>query len=234
MPALSLPPASPPVVLAADLSSANVEVTTGYSGARISVYGAVLDPAGATADVVVVVRGPDEPIAIARRERRAGLWVTGAPQRVTGAPGFHLTASSGKLSRIADPQILRRSGAGLQGVTFSVPGGEAFRQALLRLRSSEGLYVEDPSGVEFVDRGLFRAQLRLPASAPVGAYKVDVILFRAGQPIAVRSRVLTIEKVGVERIISGFAHKRPWAYGMVSVLMALVAGWAASAAFRRV
>jgi hypothetical protein len=40
--------------------------------------------------------------------------------------------------------------------------------------------------------------------------------------------------VGVERLISGFAQQRPWAYGMVCVLIALAAGWAASAAFRRV
>ena len=45
---------------------------------------------------------------------------------------------------------------------------------------------------------------------------------------------LTIEKVGIERLISGFAHQRPWSYGVVSVLIALAAGWAASAAFRRV
>lgn len=231
---LSLPPAPPPVVLAADLSSANIEVTTGYSGARISVYGAVFDPSGAPADVVVVVRGPEEAVAIARRERHAGLWMNGRPERITGAPGFHLTASTRTLSQIADPQVLSRSGIGLQGISFSMPGGETFRRAFVRLRSGEGLFVEDPSGVEFVDRGLFRARLALPASAPVGAYKVDVILFRAGRPIATRSRDLTIEKVGVERVISGFAHRRPWAYGIVSVLIALAAGWAASAAFRRV
>jgi hypothetical protein len=63
---------------------------------------------------------------------------------------------------------------------------------------------------------------------------VDVILFRGGRPVARRSRDLTIEKVGVERVISGFARERPWAYGVISVSIALAAGWAASAAFRRV
>ena len=53
------PSQPPPVQLLADLTNANIEVTTGYSGASISVFGAVLDPAGDPADVVVVVRGPD-------------------------------------------------------------------------------------------------------------------------------------------------------------------------------
>jgi uncharacterized protein (TIGR02186 family) len=86
----------------------------------------------------------------------------------------------------------------------------------------------------FVDKGLFRARIALPASAPVGRYRVDVLLFQNGQPITRRSRELVVEKVGLERVISSFARQSPWAYGMVCMLIALAAGWAASAVFRRV
>lgn len=228
------PSPPPPVQLLADLTNANIEVTTGYSGASISVFGAVLDPAGDPADVVVVVRGPDQSVSIARRERRAGLWLNGAPSRVSGAPGFHLTASTRPLSRIADAGTLASSGAGLGGLSLSIPAGAEYRQAFIRLKAREGLYAENPRGVAFVDRGLFRARVDLPVSAPVGRYRVEVLLFKDGRAVARRGRDLTIEKVGVERLISGFAQQRPWSYGIASVLIALAAGWAASAAFRRV
>lgn len=224
----------PPVQLSADLSNANIEVNAGYSGASISVFGAVFGPDDRPADVVVVVRGPDEPLSVARRERRAGLWLNGEPLPVSGAPGFHLTASSRDLSRIAERAVLDRAGAGLGSLALSSPGGAEFSRAALRLKVREGLYAEDPAGVRFVDRGLFRARVDLPVSAPVGRYRVEVILFQDGRAVTRRSRDLTIEKVGVERLISGFAQRRPWAYGMASVLIALAAGWAASAAFRRV
>ncbi len=223
-----------PLQLAADLTQANIEVNAGYSGASISVFGAVFGSADTPSDVVIVVRGPDERLSIARRERRAGLWLSGGPQRVEGAPGFHLTASSRDLARIATPAVLREAGAGLGSLPVSTPGGVEFNQAVIRLKRGEGLYGENPKGVDFVDRGLFRARVDLPVSAPVGRYQVAVILFQDGQAVARRSRELTIEKVGVERLISGFAHQRPWVYGMVCVLIALAAGWAASAAFRRV
>ncbi|MCA3740822.1 TIGR02186 family protein [Phenylobacterium sp.] len=229
-----LPPPAPPVQLLADLTNANIEVNAGYSGASISVFGAVFDPRENLADVIVVVRGPEQKTSIARRERRAGLWLNGAPARVSGAPGFHLTASSRDLSRIADPLTLGAAGVGLDSLPLSVPGGAEYRQAFIRLKAREGLYAEDPGGVDFVDRGLFRAQVDLPVSAPVGRYRVEVLLFQDGKPVARRGRDLTIEKVGVERLISGFAQQRPWSYGMVCVLIALAAGWAASAAFRRV
>ena len=166
--------------------------------------------------------------------RRAGLWLNDVPSRVSGAPGFHLTASTRPLSRIADAGTLASAGAGLGGLSFSIPDNAEYRQAFIRLKAREGLYAEDPGGVDFVDRGLFRAQVDLPVSAPVGRYRVEVLLFQDGKPVARRGRDLTIEKVGVERLISGFAQQRPWSYGMVCVLIALAAGWAASAAFRRV
>ncbi len=223
-----------PPQLSADLTNANVEVNAGYSGASISVFGAVFGLADRPSDVVVVVRGPDAPLAVARRERRAGLWLNGTPQKVSGAPGFHLTASSRDLDLIADRRALQAAGAGLDSLPLEVGGGPDFTRAVIRLKSGEGLYAVDPKGVRFVDRGLFRARIDLPVSAPVGLYRVDVILFQDGRAVSRRSRDLTIEKVGIERLISGFAHQRPWSYGVVSVLIALAAGWAASAAFRRV
>jgi uncharacterized protein (TIGR02186 family) len=224
----------PPVYLSADLTTANVEVDAGYSGARIGVFGAVFDPSGRPADVVVLVRGPDQPAAIARRERRAGLWLNGPPATIASAPGFHLTASNRRLAEIADPSTLQRAGAGTGSLDLSAVTDPMFARAFVRLKAREGLYLEDPAGVTFVDKGLFRARIALPASAPVGRYRVDVLLFQEGQPITRRSRELVVEKVGLERVISSFARQSPWAYGMACMLIALAAGWAASAVFRRV
>ena len=224
----------PPIHLSADLTTANVEVDAGYAGARIGVFGAVFDPSGRPADVVVLVRGPDQPAAIARRERRGGLWLNGPPAKVMGAPGFLLTASNRGLAEIAAPSTLRHAGAGTDSLELSTGMDPVFAHAFVRLKAREGLYREDPAGVTFVDQGLFRARIALPASAPVGRYRVDVLLFQDGQPITRRSRELVVEKVGLERMISGFARQSPWAYGMACMLIALAAGWAASAVFRRV
>lgn len=194
----------------------------------------MFDPSGQPADVVVLVRGPDQPAAIARRERRGGLWLNGTPAMVKGAPGFHLTASNRRLAEIAAPATLRSVGAGTGSLDLSAVTDPMFARAFVRLKAREGLYLEDPAGVTFVDKGLFRARIALPASAPVGRYRVDVLLFQDGQPITRRSRELVVEKVGLERVISSFARQSPWAYGMVCMLIALAAGWAASAVFRRV
>ena len=47
------------------------------------------------------------------------------------------------------------------------------------------------------DRGLFRAQIELPAVAPTGKYEAEVWLFQDGQPVSATELELTVEKVGI-------------------------------------
>jgi uncharacterized protein (TIGR02186 family) len=91
----------------------------------------------------------------------------------------------------------------------------------------------DEHGVRFVDKGLFRAEIPLPAEAPIGQYSVRILLFQGRQLVAEKDRSLTVEKVGVERGLYLWAHRRPWSYGLAAMAFALAAGWAASSAFRR-
>ena len=103
----------------------------------------------------------------------------------------------------------------------------------MRLKAKAGLYDADEAGVVYVDKGLFKAEIDLPTDAPIGAYRAQIILFQNRQPVSQRVLDLTVQKVGLERALYLFAHQRPWSYGLVSVSIALAAGWAASAAFRR-
>lgn len=252
------PPAPPsavaPAAISAALTTTNVQVKSDFRGARIVLYGAVFDTGTRPSDVVVLVRGPDQPVRLTRKQRVAGVWLNSRPVVFRGAPGFYRAASNRPLEDIANFGVLRRLGAGLDHLTINAPeeqrvdtrygvrdmvvsrlGADYYdwRRAVVRLKTNAGLYHEDGRGVQFVDRGLFRAEIALPTGAPTGVYKADILLFQDGKPISRRSRTLTVEKVGVERALYVWAHSRPWSYGLAAMAFALAAGWAASAAFRR-
>jgi len=248
------PPPAPPAAISASLTTATVKVTSGFSGARIVLYGAVFDPLERPRDVVVLVRGPEQPVRIARKERVAGLWINSRPVVFRGAPGFYMTASTRPLDAIAGFAVLRRLGAGIQHLRIDAPAEQRietrygvrdmvvsrlgadyqdWRKAVIRLKEQARLYDADAQGVTFVDRNLFKSEIDLPTDAPIGRYQVQIILFQDGQPVSERVRELTVEKVGLERALYLFAHRRPWSYGLASVAIALAAGWAASATFRR-
>lgn len=252
--ALDLPPAAPPASVSATLTETDVRVTSGFTGAKISVYGAVFDPTGRPSDVVVVVRGPTQPVRIARKVRVSGFWLNSRPVVFEGAPGFYRAASTRPLQDITRFGQLRKLGLGLDHLAIAAPAerrietrygvrdmvvsslGDDYyrwRGAVVRLKQAAGLYSADADGVTFVDKGLFLARVDLPAQAPIGQYTARVILFQDGKPVSDRTLPLKVEKVGLERAVYLFAHQRPWSYGLVSALIALGAGWAASRAFRR-
>ena len=240
--------------VAAALTDAQVRVDSSFRGASIVLYGAVFNPTPEPADVVVVVRGPDAPIRLVKKTRTSGVWLNSRPVLFEGAPGFYMTATSRPLSDIADFGQLRREGIGLDHLRINAPEesrtvtrygvrdvvvsrlGEDYldwRRAVIRLREEAALYNTDPTGVTFVDRGLFRAQIELPAVAPTGKYEAEVWLFQDGQPVSATELDLTVEKVGIERDIYEFSQTRPWTYGILCVLLAAFTGWAASRVFRR-
>ena len=246
--------APPPAVVSAALTDATVRVSSDFRGDKIVLYGAVFDPQARPSDVVVIVRGPEEPVRIARKSRVAGVWINSRPVVFQGAPGFYISASNRPLDQIAGFAALRRFGAGVDHLTIRAPaeqrietrygirdmvvsslGADYFdwRRAVVRLKEKDGLYAVDDHGVRFVDQGLFRAEIALPAQAPIGTYQARIVLFQAGKPVSEKVRTLSVEKVGFERGLYLWAHRGPWSYGLAAMAFALAAGWGASAAFRR-
>lgn len=240
--------------LSAALTSAEVRVTSSYHGETIVLYGAVFNPKDKPSDVVVVVRGPDQPIRIARKVQIAGLWLNHRPAVFEGAPGFYTVSSARPLKAIAPASALQRLGIGIDHLSFQAPREPQvtqkvglgprtvgihgrdyldYRNAVVRLKQAEGLYEQNEAGVAFVDKGLFRAEIALPSTAPIGLYEAKIYLFQDGRPVQVRRRMLNVQKVGFERAVYVFAHTRPWTYGIIAVLFAIMTGYGASVIFRR-
>ena len=243
------------VRVAAALTDAQVKVDASFQGAKIVLYGAVFNPSDTPADVVVVVRGPDAPVRRVKKTRTMGVWLNSRPVLFEGAPGFYMTASTRPLSEIAGFGQLRRQGVGVDHLRIGAPDeartvtrygvrdvvvsrlGDDYldwRRAVIRLKEAAALYNTDPEGVTFVDKGLFRAEVELPTTAPTGQYYAEVWLFQEGKPASVSNLTLTVEKVGFERDIYEFAHRRPWLYGVLCVLLAAGVGYLGSRVFRRV
>ena len=53
-----------------------------------------------------------------------------------------------------------------------------FREAIVRLKEKQGLYIQDNFRVAFIGKSLFRATIELPANVTVGPFETRVYLFR--------------------------------------------------------
>jgi uncharacterized protein (TIGR02186 family) len=236
--ALLAPPAAAQEDLVSGLSQDVVEITSNYTGTDLIVFGAIEHAQGATArDIVVVVRGPDNDMTVRRKDRIAGVWINDARARLYDMPSYYFVASTRALDKIASPDTLGLYDLGLDNLkpdaVLSDGPSEPYRQALLRTLARTGLYVQEPEAIEMLSPTLFRVRVPVPAAVPSGQYNVQVYLFRDGAVVSAQSTPLYVDQTGFERRLRTFALNSPLYYGAATVLMAVLLGWIASAAFRR-
>ena len=234
---LALPAKAEEIVLG--LSRDEVAITATFEGSDILVFGAIKRDAPIPDDsllgVIVTVAGPDRSVMVRRKDRRLGIWVNTDAVEVDAAPSFYAVATSAPMRdvlrdiedlryRITIPRAIRSVGA-------TVDDSFAFTEALMRIREDQSLYQVLESEVDLEEETLFRSAITLPANLTEGDYEAHIFLTRDGMVIDEYITTIPVQKVGLERWLYNLAHDQAFLYGLMSLAIAIGAGWGASAAF---
>jgi uncharacterized protein (TIGR02186 family) len=224
----------------AGLSRDAISITTNFEGSEILIFGAVSrvapPPPDSELHVIVTVEGPARPVTVRRKARRFGIWINTDAIEVDAAPTFYAVASTADLDtvltatedlrhRVSIPRAIRAVGTG-------VGDQDAFIDALVRIRTRGDLYQLNQGAVTLRDQTLFDTAIRLPANLVEGDYRTRIFLTRDGEVVDAFSQDIAVRKVGLERWIYNLAYDQPLAYGILSLVIAIAAGWLASAVFR--
>jgi uncharacterized protein (TIGR02186 family) len=242
-PAWAAPAAAPAAgeELQAELSTREISIQSNFTGIEILIYGSIdfswtKAPDQGTYDVIIVIRAPSQAIVARRKVRVAGIWINGEGEVVPEVPGFYAALSTRPFRAIASDATLKELGIGIGNLDFNRKQSEeeeTFRSAVIRLKEKQNLFQEHDDGVAFVGRSLFRGTVALPVTVPIGRYTADVYLFRDGELISRNQSTLQVTKAGFERVIYVLAFAHPFIYGLLAVLVAVLAGLAGWFAFRR-
>jgi uncharacterized protein (TIGR02186 family) len=226
----------------AGLSHDSISITANFDGSDLLIYGAVKReeaiPQDSVLDVIITVEGPSEPVVVRRKSRELGIWVNTVGVEIDRAPSFYAVATSRPLQdilsqtedlrhRISTRQMIRSVGAPTE-----ITDSAAFTEALIRLREREALYVLRENSVELKADTLFSTDFDLPADLIEGDYRTRIFLLRDKKLVASQETSIDVRKVGLERWLFDLSRQQPVIYGVLAIVIALVAGWAASAAFR--
>ena len=237
--ALALPASAEEVVLG--LSQNKVSITTNFDGSEILIFGAVKReteiPAGDPLQVIVAIQGPSEPLTVRRKEKRYGIWINTDAVEVDSAPSFYAVATSAPFAdvlsdtedlryRISIPKAIRSVGAPME-----VADSQSFTEAVIRIRKANDLFQLHEGTVEFNQETLFRTSIAMPANLTEGAYSTRIFLTRSGKVVSEYETVIDVSKVGLERWLYTLAHEQPLMYGLLSLAIAIIAGWGAAAIF---
>ncbi|KAF0675320.1 TIGR02186 family protein [Profundibacterium mesophilum] len=227
----------------AGLSQNRISITANFDGTEILIFGAVKRdapaPDGPPLEVVITVEGPDEAVAVRRKARWAAIWLNRDSVEIDSAPSFYAVSTSGPLrAALSNTEDLRHAITIKRAIrSVGAPPGiddpKSFTEALIRIREAVGLYQLNEGTVRITEETLFETRVALPANLVEGNYEVRVFLTRGGRIANSFKTAIFVQKVGLERFLFTLAHEQPLLYGLLSIAIAILAGWAASAAFRQ-
>jgi len=226
-----------------DLSTREISIQSNFTGIEILIYGSVdfsqtKAPDQGVYDVIIVIRSPSQPLVARRKERAGPIWINSPGQVFPSVPGFYAALSTRPFRAITSDETLKELDIGLANLHFGRhsqddPDEETVRSAVIRLKEKQNLFQEHDDGVVFIGRSLFRANVSLPVNVPIGRYTADVYLFRDGQLVSKNQSTLGVNKAGFEQMVYRLAFTHPFIYGLFAVLVAVLAGLAGWAFFRR-
>lgn len=220
------------------LSADQIAITSNFTGIDVTVFGALeLARPAEGAQLVVVLRGPEQSVTARRKERVLGLWINRASVTLDGVPAFYAVHATAPLEEIADAAVLADLGLGIDAVVppaETVGGNRAeFAEAVVRLQVADGRYIEETGTVDRPSSTLFRTKFALPANIPVGDYTVNVLLFNGGRLVATDDQNLEIVRAGAEQFLFDASRDQSWLYALAVVAIAVFAGWLGGVLFRR-
>ena len=234
--AFAMPANAEEIVLG--LSRDEVSITTTFDGSDILIFGAIKREAPAPdgeLGVIVTVSGPDTAVTVRRKEKRFGIWINVDNVEIDAAPSFYAVASNAPLgdvlrasedlrNRITIPQAIRNVGT-------NVLDSQSFSRALMRIREEQRLYQVLEGTVNVSNETLFNTSIELPANLTEGDYSTRIFLTRDGTIVDTYETAIPVKKVGVERWLYNMSRENAFLYGIMSLAIAIAAGWTASAAF---
>ena len=186
-------------------------------------------------DVIIEVSGPPTETLVRRKERKIIIWVNAASVEIERAPSFYTIAATGPIEELVteSERFLRNLGLDF-AVRVTDEAEEEFREAVIRIHQKEGTYATEITPVKLTEETLFTTILKMPVNVVEGEYTVKTLLVRDRRVISSSISTITVQKTGIEKWLYTLAHEQAFIYGLLSLAVALLAGWGASEIFRRI
>lgn len=214
-----------------------VRITTGFTGTKLVIFGTI-DRDGV---VLMKLEGPHKTAMVRRKEPIVGAWVNREWLRFDDMPTYYDFAVSEQGEEVLPPLDIRKEKHLGMDTLYHPPRKkryddktvETFQKALIRNKQDEGLYPRELKKVEFLSEGFFKVQFDVPANVPSGDYTLTGYLVRDGKIVAEHDEVVHIGLEGFSSSLYVFSKDYAFFYGLLCVVLAVMAGWVSNVLVQR-
>lgn len=226
--------------IVSELSQNGVSITANFDGSEIFIFGAIKRDApvresAGKLDVIIEISGPPSYAVVRRKERKAIIWVNADSVEMERAPSFYTIAATGPVEELVTEAERSLRNLGLDhAVRVYDEADEDFREAVIRLHQKDGTYATEITPVTLTEETLFTTKIEMPVNVVEGDYVVKTLLVRDQRVISSSISTIMVRKTGIEKWLYTLAQEQAFLYGLLSLGVALLAGWTASEIFRRI
>ena len=228
-------------ILVPEVSQHEIQVRQGFTGTELLLFGAILEPDGRRAgrdyDIVVVLKGPTEPIRLREKQKILGVWINAESTAFRSAPSFFAVASSRPIDEIVDERTAAIYELGLDYLQLSPTGSidpeeqARFTNGLVGMRQRAALFKQDPGGVTISEQVLYQARIALPSNVQTGRYTAETFAITRGRVVASAIAEVEVKKLGFEKMVADFSTEDSFLYGLLAVALSVLMGWMAGRLF---
>jgi uncharacterized protein (TIGR02186 family) len=212
-----------------------------YNGTTLLVSGAIPKDA----EAFVRVRGMPEDVHLKKKGRALGLlWMNLGSVNIRQAPNVFLLCPSKALEEISqtNQENWRRLGLGFEGlqervgVTPASEDKDVLFKEFVKLKESKELYAVYENAIDYGSTSgsmkPFTATVRIPSDMPQGVYEVEVFAIKDGAIVATGTQEMKVAEVGLPAMMSSMAFDHGTLYGILAVMVAILAGLLTGVVFK--
>ena len=219
-----------------DISENNIKIETNFIGKEVIIFGILNDDQ----ETIMTIKGPEKNALIQKKERILGFWFNTKKITYNQIPSIFFIASSNEIEDILPTSKIIKEELSfnylLENKTsqrnfISDISLDTWKSNFVRIKKNKNLFKEYE--IENIDNKLFQTRIFFPAKSIPGEYKVNVYQIKDNLILNKKEKVITLKKSGIGNQIYNFAHKNAAAYGLFTIIFAVLSGFFAATLFRR-
>ena len=208
-----------------------------YHGAKISIQG----QCDANDDLIVRINTDPAEMHMKFKGKAAGIfWMKIGDISFEHVPAAYLLYSSGDLASMLPEDVRVKEGIGFESIKAGAVV-ESSREGMdpdrwidefIKFKKSEKLFQVQEGSIAR-QNGEYTLDVQWPYQASPGTYNVEVLAVRDGSIVDRAESSLTVVRAGIVEKLSALAFNHAAIYGIIAIIVAMVAGFAVGALFKK-
>lgn len=219
----------------------HIKINFFYHGDEVLVSG-TSDPG---VDIIVKITSPETHQVFKKKGKVAGLlWMNTGTLNFERVPNLYFLHSTKRIEELLTPEERDKEIIGYDAImrhaeitpVENKTDKERWFKEFVKFKEASGLYKVSSNDVKITQKGKVQGyyiKLPWPYQAPPGVYTVTVYAVKDRKVMDKGEAKIVVEQVGIVKTLAQMAREKGALYGIISIAVAIVAGFAVGMIFRK-